>query len=125
MHNSTPFWKHREKILTEGANMSLFNKRIKRIPKQLLPEKSEVVPEFLTIEEKISYFRNGLFNTDDLKYLLGEELAKKQLRSIWNWQGIDCLSSKNMEKINWAETYPTITIVPTIKVDIVGHGIIN
>jgi spore germination protein KA len=56
-----------KKILTEGANMSSFNKRNRRIPKQLLSEKEEVVPEFLTLEEKISYFRNGLFNTDDLK----------------------------------------------------------
>ncbi|WP_299737531.1 Ger(x)C family spore germination protein [uncultured Rossellomorea sp.] len=32
---------------------------------------------------------------------------------------------KTWEKINWEETYPSITIVPTIKVDIVGHGIIN
>jgi spore germination protein KA len=56
-----------KKILTEGANMSSFNKRNRRIPKQLLSEKEEVVPEFLTLEEKISYFQNGLFNTDDLK----------------------------------------------------------
>ena len=46
--------------------MSSFNKRNRRIPKQLLSEKEEVVPEFLTLEEKISYFRNGLFNTDEI-----------------------------------------------------------
>ncbi|QHE61823.1 Ger(x)C family spore germination protein [Rossellomorea vietnamensis] len=32
---------------------------------------------------------------------------------------------KTWEKVNWDEAYPEITIVPTIKVDIIGHGIIN
>ncbi|QHE61825.1 spore germination protein [Rossellomorea vietnamensis] len=54
-------------ILTEGANMSSFYKKNRRKPKQLLSEKEEVIFEPLTLDEKVSYFQEGLFHTDDLK----------------------------------------------------------
>ncbi|WP_179884744.1 spore germination protein [Bacillus sp. AFS015802] len=46
--------------------MSSFNKKNRRKPKQLLSEKEEAVVEAITLDEKVSYFQESLFHTDDL-----------------------------------------------------------
>jgi spore germination protein KC len=84
-------------------------------PKDKLTDKSELKK----LNKKIS---NDL--TVDAKKMIEKiQLANSDLFGIG--RELIAYHPKTWKKINWAETYPTITIVPTIKVDIVGHGIIN
>lgn len=57
----------KKRVHYEGANMSSFYKKNKRIPKQLLEGEVKSPTGFLSIDEKVDYFRNGLFYTDDLR----------------------------------------------------------
>ncbi|PFA70729.1 hypothetical protein CN378_00210 [Bacillus sp. AFS015802] len=62
--------------------------------------------------------------TEDAEELIKKiQLANSDLFGIG--RELMAFHPKTWEKVNWDKEYPEITIVPTIKVDIVGHGIIN
>ncbi|WP_044336709.1 Ger(x)C family spore germination protein [Rossellomorea aquimaris] len=76
-------------------------KKLKKLNKQISKRLTEDAEKMI---EKIQLANSDLFG-------IGRELIAHH--------------PKTWEKLDWEEKYPTITITPTIEVDIVGHGIIN
>ncbi|MDT9024451.1 MULTISPECIES: Ger(x)C family spore germination protein [Rossellomorea] len=87
---------------------------------------AEYPQDKLTDKNKLKYLNKEISKqlTEDAQKMIEKiQIANSDLFGIG--RELIAYHPKTWEKINWTETYPTITIVPTIKVDIVGHGIIN